>query len=98
MPANTYKHTHSHNHLILATVEMFLYSFQRSNPLTVELYETTVSTEQPQLVYQSVINDGLLILEHCRFCESDQKQNGSEIEEKQSGRRGEQPGSYLGVK
>lgn len=32
----------------------------KANPMTVDLYETSVSTEQPHLVYQSVIDDGLL--------------------------------------
>ena len=70
--------------------------FQKTEPLTVELYETNVSTEQPPLVYQSVINDGLLILENCRYCEADMAREDSR--EKETGGGGEQLGAYLGVK
>ena len=63
-----------------------------------ELYETNVSTEQPPLVYQSVINDGLLTLDHCRFCETEKTSEETEDKKTWGGAEGEQLGAYLGVK
>ena len=63
-----------------------------------ELYETNVSTEQPPLVYQSVINDGLLTLDHCRFCETDKTPEESDEKQTGGGGGGTQLGAYLGVK
>lgn len=75
--------------------------------MTVELYETSMSTEKPHLVYQSVINDGIIQLKHLRLCQSDKTQEKQTAETKitegtdkldQSDRNKEQPKLDLSVK